>query len=300
MSEDLLLDAQRDDQRAYTVGGEWAPLATVAIGQRFAVRTLDASGNQMHEELSSVAEIDQHRLFPATGPITVEGVRAGDAVGIEVTGISPVARGHIWTRPGLGFGPTPDFHVRSVDVEQLEFELGGERYPLTPRLHVGTLGLAPSRATPARDVGTHGGNIDSVELAPGATLWVRAEHDGGGVFAADVHAAIGDAEICGTGVEVEATVGLRVHRADDGPDLPIIRQGRRTWVIGTGASFEEALDTGVRFIHGALVRRLGVAPRDAYLAVGAMLEVRVCQVVNPHTSVAVSLTSGLDRQLTGL
>jgi amidase len=300
VSDDLILDAHRPDQRSYTVGGSWDPLASVSLGQDFAIRTLDASGNQMSEQLASVADLDQTRLFPATGPILVEGVREGDAVGIEVVGIVPVSQGHLWTRPGLGFGPTPDFHVRAVDVERLEFELGGASYPMVPRLHVGTLGLAPEVEIQARDVGTHGGNIDSVELAAGAVLWVRAAHDGGGVFAADVHAAIGDAEICGTGVEVEATLRLRVHRRDDGPELPVIRQGDRTWVVGTGSTFEEALDEAVRFVHGALVRRLAVAPRDAYLAVGAMLEVRVCQVVNPHTSVAVSLTSGLDRRLTDL
>ncbi len=298
MSDGLLLDAHRAEHRSYAVGGEWSPLASVMLGQDFAVRTLDASGNQMSEQLTSVAELDQARLFPATGPIAVEGVRTGDAVGIEVTSILPVSKGHIWTRPGLGFGPTPDFHVREVDVELLEFKLGAVRYPLTPRLHIGALGLFPVGTTSARDVGNHGGNIDSLELAEGATLWVRAQQDGGGVFAADVHAAIGDAEICGTGVEVAATVGLRVHRRAEGPELPVIRRGDRTWIVGSGSTIEEALEQGVRFLHGALIQRLSVASRDAYLAVGAMLEVRVCQVVNPHTSVAVSLTSGLDRQLT--
>jgi hypothetical protein len=51
--------------------------------------------------------------------------------------------------------------------------------------------------------------------------------------------------------------------------------------------------------HVALVHCLSVVSHDAYLAVGVILEVRVCQVLNEYTRVAASLTSGFDLQLTG-
>lgn len=293
----LLLDAREPSDRVYEVGGEQRPLAKVPLKTSFAVRTLDASGNQITPEVETQQELDTAALFPATGPIEVPTVQAGDGVGIEVMSIHPVTTGHLWTRPGLGFGPAPGFHVRAVDTQELILEVGEHRLPLRSRLHVGTLGVSPSNAVAARDVGDYGGNIDFVALRPGATLWVTAQQEGAGIFAADVHAAIGDAEICGTGVEVEAQLQLRVHQHGWAPNLPVVIDDGRVWAIGVGDDLEEALDRSVRFLHSGVMEALQLDSADAYLAVSALLEVKVCQVVNPHSSVAVSLRSGLDRYL---
>lgn len=291
----LLLDARHPADRVYEVGGDLVHLAKATAGESFAIRTLDASGNQITPAVRSQDDLDTSALFPATGPIAVSGIQAGDGVGIEVEAIRPVSTGHLWTRPGLGFGPAPSFHVRAVDTRELTLNIGAHRLPLRSRVHIGTLGVSPSEPVAARDVGAHGGNIDTSFLRPGATLWVAAQQDGAGVFAADVHAAIGDAEICGTGVEVEAQLQLRVHRHKWAPPLPVVIEDGRVWVIGVGNDFESALDTAVRFLHSAVVAALQLNHGDAYLAVAALLEVRVCQVVNPHVSIAVSLGSGLDR-----
>lgn len=293
----LLLDARDPADRVYDVGGEWEPLGKVALGDSFAIRTLDASGNQVTPTVHSQKELDVSALFPATGPIEVSGIYAGDGVGIELEAIRPVTTGHLWTRPGLGFGPAPDFHVRAVDTRALTLDVGAHRLPLRSRLHVGTLGVSPAQPVAARDVGDHGGNIDTSFLRTGATLWLTAQQDGAGLFAADVHAAIGDAEICGTGVEVEAQLQMRVRRHEWAPTSPVVIDDGRVWVIGIGDEFESALEVAVSFLHSAVMAALDLNHGDAYITVAALLEVRVCQVVNPHVSVAVSLGSGVDRRL---
>lgn len=293
----LLLDARKKSHRVHVVGGDWTPAAKVNPGEMFAIRTLDASGNQITEAIRTPAELDPDALFPATGHIQVNGVRRGDGVGIEVVDLQPVSTGHLWTRPGLGFGPAPDFHVRAVRTDDLLLDLGAHRLPLRARPHAGAIGVAPADPTPARDVGAYGGNIDTFHLRPGATLWLTAQQDGAGIFAADVHASIGDAEICGTGVEAEATLQLRVLHHDWAPPVPVVVDDGRVWVIGIGDNVESALETAVRFVHASVSDGLGVNHADAYLTVAALLQVEVCQVVNPHRSVAVSVGAGLDRHL---
>lgn len=295
--KELLLDAQNPAHRVYDVGGTHQMAATVEPGHAFSLRTLDASGNQITEATCSADELVQAELFPATGPVGISNVNAGDGVLIEVLRVVPGSEGHIWTRPNLGFGPAPDFHVRRVSTLDLELELGRTRVTLASRLHIGTLGIAPQETRSARDVGDYGGNIDAHFLGAGSALWLTAQQDGAGVFAADVHASIGDAEICGTGVEAEAVIDLRVQRRDWGPPLPLIIDRGRVWAVGTGVSLEEALDQAVRYIHQRITDGLKISSRDAYLAVSALLEIQVCQVVNPHHSVAVSVGSGLDRFL---
>lgn len=62
-------------------------------------------------------------------------------------------------------------------------------------------------------------------------------------------------------------------------------------------SLDEALASATRVVVEAVGERTGVPRSEAYLIVSVLLRVQVCQVVNPHTSVAVSLASGLDERL---
>ena len=279
--------------RSYTVSAATEWTGATALGERFTLRTLDASGDQIREGVS-FADVDAARMFPVTGPIRFDGVRAGDVVGLTLDDVRTAPFAHSWTRPGIGFGPDFGFHVRRI-------ELADEHWPGSPDIrlrlqpHVGTLGVLPRSEHPARDLGSYGGNVDISELGAGATLWVTAEVDGGGVFAGDIHAGIGDAEICGTGLEAPGEVDLRVEVLPGAKlDVPVVTRGDRAWLLGVGDSFEEALSAASTAAIGAIVRHLGVPAAEAYLLVSQILEVRVCQIVNPRVSVSVSLREGLD------
>jgi len=164
------------------------------------------------------------------------------------------------------------------------------------RPHIGALGLLPSTVEAPRTLGQYGGNLDFGLIGVGATVWLKAQVDGGGFFAGDVHATIGDGEICGTGAETGADIAVKFHRTTSwSADLPIVETAAgRLWTIGIGANFEEALHVAVEYCVARLSERKGLSAEDAYLAVGLLLKINVCQVVNPRTSIAVSLEGGLD------
>jgi amidase len=289
----LLLDGNVVAKRSYAVGPQSSFVDTVDLSTGFTLRTLDASGNQIREGIGA-GNIDPSSMFPVTGPVELAGVRAGDTIGLTVVDLRTATEAHCWTRPGIGIGPDFGYHVRRVD-------LGSPRWPglpdieLTLQPHVGTLGVLPSLEHPARDLGTHGGNLDMSELGSGATLWLRAQRDGAGVFAGDIHAAIGDAEICGTGLEASGEIDLRaVVRRDWSPSVPVITRNGRAWLIGVATNVEDAIRTACDAAIAALSESLAIPEAEAYLLVGQLLEVRVCQIVNPHVSVSVSLKQGLD------
>lgn len=271
--------------------------ALVDPGEPFVLRTLDASGDQIREGVP-LDRIDRDRIFPVTGPVGIRGVSAGDVVGVEVASIEPDEFGHTWTRPGLGFGLDIDFHVRRLDARRPVIEWSSPVIEVPTRPHLGTVGVLPAELTEPRTLGLHGGNLDFVHCGVGSTTWMRAQVDGGGVFIGDVHMAMGDAEICGTGVETPAETELRVRTdAVWTPPAPVVTTADRAWVIGVGDEFDEALAAAVRAIVGRFAEVHELSPADAYLAVGLLLEVTVCQVVNPRRSVAVSLSSGADAVL---
>ena len=292
------VDGRQPNNRRYAVGDGDSPVLWVEPGREVRFHTLDASGNQITRETQSAEELDAQAIFPVTGPVGIQGVEAGDAIGVEVVAISPGEKGHLWTRPGLGFGPAPDFLVREVKSQELALQVGKHSVRMPARLMVGTIAVAPAVPYQARDLGEHGGNLDCPEITSGATLWLRAQHPGGLLYAGDVHAAMGEAEVCGTGVEVPAELHLRMHVLRDwAPPCPLVVNRGRVWVIGIGEDLDQALEDGLTHLTTCLSEQVGIMASDAYVTAAALLEVRICQVVNPHVSVALSLSSGADRLL---
>lgn len=295
----MMLDGTESGTHVFDVSSDTAMRASVHPDEAFVLRALDASSNRIRPNMTS-EYVEGQPLFPVTGPVHVEWARAGDAVGISVVSIRVAPTGHVWTRPGLGLLDSSDLHVRPVSTGTLELEVGRcGSLSIPPRLHIGTLGVCPQEATAARDLGGHGGNLDAAQVGEGATLWVRARIDGAGVFAGDVHAAMGDGEVCGTGVEVAAEVGLEVT-ADNrwAPLLPTVETADgRIWLIGYGETLDEALSLAVRTVVDAVSERAEISWQEAYEVTSLLLTIQVCQIVNPHTTVAVSLASGLDKLL---
>ncbi|TFB71905.1 hypothetical protein E3O06_11645 [Cryobacterium glaciale] len=286
------------DEQIYRLSPGLAPAFAVEPGEVFACLTQDASGNQIGEGVRH-ADLDPSRVFPVNGPIAIAGVKAGDAVGVEIRAIDPAEWGHTWTRPGLGVGAPPESHVRRLSARHPLITWGdGAPIAVTPQLHIGTIGLLPRIEAAPRDLGSYGGNLDSVLCAVGSTIWITAQVDGGGLFVGDVHAAMGDAEVCGTGIEVAARLELCVSTHTGwAPAFPTIIRDDKAWIIVDGGDFDEALSRGVAECTRVLAAHFGMPSADAYLAVGLLLDVRVCQVVNSRRSLALSLTGGADAAL---
>jgi len=288
------------DTAVHTLRPDAELVGSIRRGERFTVLTQDASGGQISE--GAAAAFDLAMAFPVVGPIHLTDVHAGDLVGIHLHTLSPTARwGHTWTRRGLGLGADVDFHVRRLDASRpvIDWCPSGQAIELEARPHIGTIGMLPAVAAEPRTLGTYGGNLDFAGFGPGATIWLTAQVEGGGLFVGDVHAAIGDAEVCGTGVEIAALADLEVVGRGTSPHrLPVITTADRTWLIGVGDTFDDALAVAVDECVRRFADAESVPAPDAYLAVGLLLDVVVCQMVNPRRSVAVTLRSGMDRLLT--
>ncbi|GAA1576892.1 acetamidase/formamidase family protein [Leucobacter aridicollis] len=288
--------------RMYELAPDATMTGSVVPGREFTVHTLDSSGGQIRADVD-YGDLDASKFFPVVGPVEVVGVEPGDVVEIEILDMDLDPLAHTWTRPGLGLLGQDRFAVMAVDTATLELRPGGPGTPVLaaaqPKAHVGALGLLTDSVEPARTLGHYGGNIDFSAVGVGAKVWITASVPGGGFFIGDVHATIGDGEVCGTGAETGASVSLRLNRlVGVGSILPTVEDiDGRLWVIGVGASVEEALQEATAYCVARVADQADIGKDEAYLSVGLLLNVKVCQVVNPRTSVAVSLDGGLDRVL---
>ncbi len=288
-----------------------APVVSVTPGERVVVETADSLCGIVKSEADTFAHFDDvlERLgsaCPVTGPIYVDGARAGDCVAIKIHEIAPApVTGTGWTAviPGLGalthdqgYSLQPSLEPRtticSVEGGHVTFPVDGRDVRIDAHPFVGTLGVAPARErrlsfSQSRE---YLGDVDIPQIGPGTTVILPAHVDGGLVSLGDVHAAQGDAEVTGAAIEVEADVEVtfEVRDRDEAEyiRLPIVETDE--WV-GAVAGFQGVhLGDCIRAAFVDLVQRLvryhGYTIEGAYQLLGQVGRVQVGNMIDPFYS----------------
>jgi len=187
---------------------------------------------------------------PATGPIAVSGAERGEALKFEILDIAPESPGHL----GAGW----DGGTQAVEISDGKAIFHGIEIPIAPM--IGVLGVAPATgAWSTMDCGPYGGNMDTNDIAPGATVYIPVFQPGGLFVLGDVHAVMGDGEIGGQGLEVAATVTLRVDIEPQplSPDHVYLYRRDRLMVVGAAERIEDAVkDAAVEMMR--IIQQAGI------------------------------------------
>ncbi|MFC7622106.1 acetamidase/formamidase family protein [Microlunatus sp. GCM10028923] len=151
-----------------------------------------------------------------TGPIEVDGLNAGDSLAVTIDDIDVQGPGWIgFAGTRLAWEPWGGV-LRDQAVTSVERTVEADNHlirlspsvSLPSRLMVGWIGLIlPSYEADPWD---HGGNLDTRTLGVGSTLYLHDETGAGRFLIGDVHAAMGDGEVSGAGVEIAADVTISV------------------------------------------------------------------------------------------
>src|SRR5205814_10563135 len=154
---------------------------------------------------------DPRRVNPAAGPVWVEGARPGDELVVTIEAIRLAEQGYIRATPGgllAGLAGPVAAIVPVEDGATLALP-GGLRLPARPM--VGVIGTAPAGGEVLTAVpGPQGSNLDCNLVRAGARVHLPVHVEGALLALGDVHASMGDAEVSGTGVEINAEVTARV------------------------------------------------------------------------------------------
>ncbi|WP_412029846.1 acetamidase/formamidase family protein [Deinococcus yunweiensis] len=299
------------------------PALTVRPGDTVTLGTLDASDGGVARrvatgELEAPPELAdviaaglRHprsgpRGHPLTGPVFVEGAMPGDALVVELLDIEPAAWGWTGCRPdGIGLldaalgeeGLQPYTHFWDLRAGTHTDFLPGIRVPLAP--FPGVIGVAPGATgthptSPPRHVG---GNMDIRQLVVGATLYLPVEVPGALLSVGDLHAAQGDGELSGTGIEMDGQITVRLGVEKDArittPEFVTPTHGgsSRQWHVTTG--HDPDLMTAARIALRPLLRRLqarGLSLEQAYVLASACVDLKISQIVDaPNYTVSAFL-----------
>jgi len=251
---------------------ERAPVCEVAPGEWLLVETWDCFGGEMAPGKQR-EEITPGLANPTTGPIALRGAKAGDMIRITIGSIEVAERGFV----------SAEGQTRFIEVRD-GFAVFSETARLPLRPMIGVIGVAPAHAPIKTTVpGVHGGNMDTVDVRPGAQVFLRARVDGARVGVGDVHACQGDGEVAGQGLEVSAEVLLRIDLEPEPLPArnPYVLVDGRVSLIASAASFKECIDEAVDDMVGVVADRMKLSAAEARMLISLVGEVRISQIVNP-------------------
>lgn len=198
---------KREAIRAHCVGEIWPTfLGEVQLGESFTVET---------EQFNN-----------ANGPIAIAGVQAGDSIAIHVEAINILPP---FAAPNGG-----PFFEGMGELQPLTYADGifffPKHFQLPAKPSIGNLAVLPEPTEHMLELaqeeylqrgwrrlvndprGKHG-HQDNAALGVGTKIHLRAQIDRAGLCAADVHAYLGQGEVAFAGIEVNASLQLRVERS---------------------------------------------------------------------------------------
>ena len=122
-------------------------------------------------------------------------------------------------------------------------------WPAAPM--IGVIGTAPDgEDMPTAFVGNHGGNMDNAMIQKGVRMWFPVRVEGALLAMGDLHAAMGDGEVCGCGIEIAGEVIVRVRILKNFKlNWPLLETKDAYYVNARGATCDEAIHSGYVELH---------------------------------------------------
>ena len=286
------------ENSVFSLSTEAAPAARIRPGDGLVLETADCFSGQVRSPSDGPGSVAWSHINPATGPVYVEGAEPGDVLSVFIEKIEVAPQGVMAVSDGFGVlrRRFTGMSFQIVPIAGGAARVSGADVPVRPM--IGVIGVAPAGApVPCGSPGAHGGNMDTRLIGEGATLYLPVFAPGALLSAGDLHAAMGDGEICGTGIEVAGTVTLRVEvRRDLRISSPVVETAEVVATIASAATLDEAADLATRDMADLLGSRLGLSAADATMLMSAGGHLQVSQIVDPLKTARFALPKALIEQ----
>ena len=280
------------DHHTYSFASTQQPVLTVEPGELIHLQTWDCFAGQVVVDADLTKDIDDSKVNPATGPIYIKSAEPGDTLAVTILEIITQERGvarcfegegqlsHLLKAPYGRFFEVVDGVITMN--EQVSF-------PAAPML--GVIGVAPESGEIATmPAGKHGGNLDNNMNKVGSTIYLPVKHPGALLGIGDMHAAMGDGEIGGSGVEIGGDVLIKVEVIKAiTTDYPVTELDD-CWITHGVAvqDIEAAMRIACEQAAGLLVDHWGFTIEDAFIFLSVACDLGIAQNVHPSTGTVIA------------
>jgi amidase len=202
----------------------------------------------------------------------------------EILDVRPIEWGVATLIPGFGQlidqvqAPlTRRFEVRDGEVRM------NDRITFPARPMVGVVGVATDGDTLSNGLaGRHGGNLDDHLHGKGARIFFPVRQEGGLFAVGDMHASMGDGEICFTGVEIAGEVDVRFDLLKGKQARWPVTELSDRWVPhATADDYDEALKLVSEEAARLLVDEHAFTMEDAFIFLSVACDAGVAQACKP-------------------
>lgn len=263
----------------------------VSPGAVVTFETQDCYSGQIQTESDLVTDLDYSRINPATGPVAVRGAEPGDSLIVEILDIRLGDQGVAAISPNRGqltdFVESPVTKVLSVSDGMVHFsdEITFPVRPMVGVVGVATGGESITNALP----GKHGGNLDDHMHGVGTKIYFPVRQEGGMFAVGDMHASMGDGEICGTGIEIPGEVTVRFDLLKGKQAEWPVSETEYTWIAhGTATEYPDAMREACREAAMLLKGEWGMSMEDAFILLSVRGDVGVAQACKPSPFAAIA------------
>ncbi|PGT85210.1 MULTISPECIES: acetamidase/formamidase family protein [Bacillaceae] len=271
-------------QPIYAFSKEHAPILNMKSGETVIIETYDCFENQITSNNSTYESLDWSKVNPATGPVYVEGAEVGDVLEVTIDDIKLEDQGVMAVSPGMGVlgEKITKFEAKLIPIENGKAIFNENIHiPLNPM--IGVIGVAPqdepiSCGTP----GSHGGNMDNKMITKGTTLYFPVFQQGALFALGDLHAAMGDGEVCVTGIEIAGQVTVTIKMIK-GKSLsnPVLETEEFIGTIASAKTIDEAVKMSVEDMVELLQDQTSLPLSELTMLLSAVGQTQICQVVDP-------------------
>jgi len=282
------------------VYGVAPPVARLRPGDVLETRTADAAGNALQKPGDTLRMVKGFN--PLTGPFYIEGAEPGDTLVVRLLDLK-VDSNQGFGAMAHGFGalgssedtpmlnpPLPEriwFYPIDHESNTATFRALDSDFSVPIPLHpfLGCLGVAPAMGESRASVtpGAWGGNMDSPEINPEQIIYLPVNVSGALLYLGDGHAAQGDGEVAGTGIEVPMRVRLQVD-VIKGRAIAWPRLENDAYLMVVGAV--RPLDDSLRIAFTQLIEWIhtdyGLSRFDAYELLSKVARIRLSEMVDPN------------------
>ena len=280
------------DHHTFSFSASHPPALRVFPGELVHVQTWDCYKGAITTPENALLPIPDSEINPATGPIFVESAEPGDTLAVTIHHIQPGPRGVARTYPGNGQLQhlIKSAYARFFDVIDGTVTMNEKvSFPSSPML--GVIGVAPETGEIlTMPAGKHGGNLDNNLNGIGATIYLPVKHSGALLGIGDMHASMGDGEICGTGIEIAGDVLISVEVIKGiGTDYPVTETAT-SWVTH-GVAVEDlpaALQIACEEAAQLLVKHWDFTIEDAFIFLSVQGNLGIAQAVHPSSGTVIA------------
>lgn len=280
------------DTAVYAMSPENAPVAHICSGDTVVFETADCFGGQIACEADRMGGLDWSRINPATGPVFVKGAMPGDTLKIEIQRIDLASQAAMVEAPGEGI---TGLSAAEESTKILKIEGGkaifNDRIALPVNPMIGVIGTAPvDEAIATGTPSFHGGNMDCKRIGEGATLYLPVNVEGALLAMGDLHAVMGDGEVCVCGAEIagEVTVRVSVVKGQALP-LPFLVTKEHAMAIYSAEGLDAAAEGTTLRMRSFLIDQVKIAAHEAGMLLSLAGDLRICQAVDPNKTCRMEL-----------